>query len=143
MALTDYSVKDLLLCIEEVEEEKEQLKKENKKLKQDLIEVCIHEEMLVKENEKLKANNKIVGDELTYFKERCEDLEDKVVTLKKQYDEFYEKEYLKRIDECNKLWGELFDIKHMSLWEFANKYCNDEQLEEAGKTFARSLLGGA
>lgn len=62
--------------------------------------------------------------------------------LKKQYDDFYEKEYMKRIEECNNLWSELFDIKHMSVWEFANKYCNDDQLEEAGYALARSLLGG-
>jgi len=62
--------------------------------------------------------------------------------LKKEYNEFYEKEYMVRIDECNRLWGELFDIKHMSVWEFADKYCNDNELEEAGHQLARSLLGG-
>ena len=91
------------------------------------------------ENEKLKADNKIIGNELTYFKERTADLEDKVHDLKKEYDEFYTEEYMKRIDECNRLWGELFDIKHMSMWEFANKYCSDEELEEAGHAFGRSL----
>lgn len=56
--------------------------------------------------------------------------------LKKQYDEFYEKEYMKRIDECNELWAELFDIKHMNLCEFAEKYCKDEH---AGQQLAKSL----
>ncbi|MBO6275686.1 MAG: hypothetical protein J6M91_09185 [Methanobrevibacter sp.] len=98
---------------------------------------------LESENAQLKANTALLGNELTYFKEYSADLEDKVQDLKKQYDEFYEKEYLKRIDECNDLWGQLFDIKHMSLWEFANKYCKTEDLEEAGHELAKSLLGGA
>ena len=58
---------------------------------------------------------------------------------KNKYNEFYEKEYMYRIEECNRLWGELFDIKHLSLWEFAAKYCNDEQLEDAGHQLAKSL----
>ena len=99
-------------------------------------------EKLKEENRQLKKDNQLMSDELTYFKEHCADLEDKVRDLKKQYDDFYEKEYMKRIDECNDLWGQLFDIKHMSLWEFANKYCNDKDLEQAGHELAKSLLGG-
>ena len=68
---------------------------------------------------------------------------DRYEKLRKEYDEFYTKEYIPRIDECNRLFGELFDIKHMNLWEFAEKYCNDDQLEQAGHDFAKSLLGGA
>lgn len=100
------------------------------------------------ENQQLRKDNQLLSDELAYFKSRCEDLEEEVdhlqnknKELKKQYDDFYEKEYLKRIEECNDLWGQLFDIKHMSVWEFANKYCNEKQLEDAGHAFARSLLG--
>ena len=104
--------------------------------------ICNRLSTLENENEQLKKDNKVLGNELTYFKEQCADLEDKVRDLKKQYDDFYEKEYMKRIDECNRLWGELFDIKHMSVWEFANKYCNDKDLEQAGHEFAKSLLGG-
>ena len=99
--------------------------------------------LLESENTQLKADTNLLGNELTYFKEYAADLEDKVQDLKKQYDEFYEKEYLKRIDECNDLWGQLFDIKHMSLWEFANKYCGEDELKEAGHELAKSLLGGA
>ena len=77
---------------------------------------------LIAENEKLVLKNK---------------------ELKKQYDEFYEKEYIARIEECNRLWSELFDIKHMSVWEFANKYCSDKDMEEAGHALARSFgIGG-
>ena len=127
--------------------------------------------LLEKENQQLKADNKILGDELTYFKEYSVDLEDKVnrqdrmiegiklnnskltlerndllkqvSDLKRKYDDFYEKEYLVRIEECNKLWGELFDIKHLSMWEFANKYCSEEEQAQAGKEFAKALIGGA
>ena len=103
--------------------------------------LILQELRIRKENQQLRKDNQLLSDELTYFKEHCADLEDQVAALKKQYDDFYEKEYIKRIDECTKLWGELFDIKHMSVWEFANKYCNEKQLEEAGHEFARSLLG--
>ena len=42
-------------------------------------------------------------------------------------------------DKTIKLSKELRDIKQMSMWEFADKYCNDTELEDAGKAFARSL----
>ena len=42
-------------------------------------------------------------------------------------------------DKTIKLSKELRDIKQMSMWEFADKYCNDSELEDAGKAFARSL----
>jgi FtsZ-binding cell division protein ZapB len=41
-----------------------------------------------------------------------------------------------RIDSLRR---ELEDIKNMSMFEFANKYCNDSELEEAGHQLARSL----
>ena len=126
----------------------------------------------------LKADNSVLGNELTYFKEYCADLENEVnrkesmvnglrlnlksttaerneyckkcnalskeLTEEKQkYNEFYETEYIARIEECNRLFGELMDIKSLSMFEFANKYCNDDELEEAGHAFARELLGGA
>ena len=38
---------------------------------------------------------------------------------------------------------ELSDIKHMSVWGFADKYCTDDELEEAGHALARSFgIGG-
>ena len=38
---------------------------------------------------------------------------------------------------------ELSDIKHMSMWGFADKYCTDDELEEAGHALARSFgIGG-
>lgn len=43
--------------------------------------ICGKLKNLEDENEKLKANNKILGDELTYFKELCADLEEKINDL--------------------------------------------------------------
>jgi len=39
----------------------------------------------------------------------------------------------------NELQEELDTIKSMGMFEFANKYCNDNELEEAGHALARSL----
>lgn len=36
---------------------------------------------------------------------------------------------------------ELNNIKQMGMWEFESKYCNSEDLEEAGHQLARDLLG--
>ena len=45
--------------------------------------------------------------------------------------------------ERNNAIDELHRIKQMSMFEFGNRYCNDESLEEDGKAFAKALLGGA
>jgi len=50
-------------------------------------------------------------------------------------------ENMKRIEESNRLYGELQDIKHLSVWEFANLYCNEEEHAEAGHALAKDLLG--
>ena len=48
------------------------------------------------------------------------------------------------IFENNKLKEELMDIKSLGMFEFADKYCNDKQLADAGHAFARALgVGGA
>ena len=60
---------DLCNYIAELEENNKFLKHQNEMLK-------IHEERLVEENEKLKAHQCLLGNELTYFKERCADLEE-------------------------------------------------------------------
>lgn len=44
--------------------------------------------------------------------------------------------------KCKAYHKEVLDIIHMDMWEFANTYCTDNQLEEAGHQLARSLLGG-
>ena len=43
--------------------------------------------------------------------------------------------------ERNELLKELTEIKNMSMFEFGNKYCNSESLEEAGHMLAKDLLG--
>ena len=43
--------------------------------------------------------------------------------------------------ERNKLLNELNRIKSMSMFEFANTYCSNESLEEAGHMLAKDLLG--
>jgi len=45
--------------------------------------------------------------------------------------------------ERNELIQEISDIKHMSMFEFAQKYCSDEENAKAGRAFAEDLLGGA
>ena len=80
-----------------------ELEKENKKLQQDLKEVCIHEEMLVKENAFLDKQNKALKLRCGKYSLRITDLE-----------------------------SEIQDMK------FTHKMLNSE---EAGKAFARELLG--
>ena len=43
-------------------------------------------------------------------------------------------------DKANRLTKELQDIKSMSMWEFADKYCSDSQMEEDARLFAKELL---
>ena len=44
-------------------------------------------------------------------------------------------------EERNELLDELQSIKGLSMYEFANKYCSEEDHIEAGHALARSLLG--
>ena len=47
----------------------------------------------------------------------------------------------KLTQERNNAIDELNRIKALGMYEFADKYCNSEELEEAGHQLARSLLG--
>ena len=69
------------------------------------------------ENQQLKADNKILGDELTYFKEHAVDLEEQV----------------------NDLTSENVNLKARNL--ALSKRVNWLSSEEAGKQLARELLG--
>lgn len=44
-------------------------------------------------------------------------------------------------EKVDKLSKELQDIKELSMFEFANKYCSESDHEAAGHLLARSLLG--
>ena len=80
----------------------------------DSIEIELNESgtNLLKDLEQAKKENKILSDELAYYQEKCANLEE-----------------------------ELEDIKSLSMFEFGNKYCSSESLEEAGHALAESLLG--
>ena len=70
------------------------------------------------ENQQLKADNKILGNELTYFKEYAVDLEEQV----------------------NDLTSENIHLKAKNL--AMSKRLNYLTSAEAGRDFARALLGG-
>ena len=88
-------------------------------------------ERLKKENEQLKADNKVLGDELTYFKELSAEYEDEINFKTRQNNALKIRcsDYSLRI---GKLETEIADMK------FTHKMLNSE---EAGKAFARELLG--
>ena len=75
--------------------------------------------LLESENAQLKADNTVLGNELTYFKELCVELEEQV----------------------NNLTSENVNLKARNL--ALSKRVNWLSSEEAGKAFARELLGGA
>ena len=85
-------------------------------------------------NEELRARNE--------FLERCVEalkLNLSAVTLERN--KLVDKVHF--LDQkCNAYHKEVLEITSMDMWEFANLYCNEAQLEEAGHQLARSLLGG-
>jgi len=86
---------------------------------------------LEEENKQLRQDNKVLGDELTYFKELSADYEDEINFLKRQNEALKLRcsNYSLRIGELE---TEIADMK------FTRKYLTSE---EAGKAFARELLG--
>ena len=119
----------------ELKVDNEFLEKQNKALKLRCGKYCIQVSELETENRDMKLAQKLIGEADTQ-KLILENKE-----LKRQLDEATD-ENLKRIEESNRLFCELQDIKHMGVWEFANRYCSDEENAEAGRQLARSLLGG-
>ena len=73
---------------------------------------------LILENEALEARNE--------FLEKC------VNALKLNLS--------KTTQERNEAIDKLHKIQNMSMWDFADKYCSEDQLEEDGRLFARELL---
>ena len=120
----------------ELKVDNEFLEKQNKALKLRCGKYCIQVSELETENRDMKLAQKLIG-EADNEKLILENKE-----LKRQLDEATD-ENLKRIEESNRLFCELQDIKHMGVWEFANKYCSDKDMEEAGHALARSFgIGG-
>ena len=95
--------------------------------------LCNRLKELEEENEQLKANNQLMADELTYFKELAADYEDEINVLKRQNEALKLRcsDYSLKI---GKLESEIADMK------FTRKYLTSE---EAGRMFAQELLGGA
>ena len=86
---------------------------------------------LENENTQLKADNSVLGNELTYFKEYCADLEDEV-NKKTRMLRSVKNNNRDLTIERNELIATLQDMKN------TRKYLT---AEEAGREFARELLG--
>lgn len=93
---------------------------------QSFQDMCQKIETLENEKKALQQELKLLGSELTYFKEYAADLEEDITAIKA---------------ECRTLSSEnhelSLEIKDM---KFTKKYLNSE---EAGRAFAQELLGGA
>ena len=88
---------------------------------------------LEEENKQLKANNRIIGDELTYFKEYAADLENEV-NRKERMVRGLKLNNSRLSIERNNLQTTIDDMKN------THKYLT---AEDAGRKFAWDLLGGA
>jgi chromosome segregation ATPase len=85
------------------------------------------------ENQQLKADNKILGDELTYFKEYSADLENEVNRKERMINGLKLNNSSLTL-ERRELIAKIQDMQN------TRKYLT---AEDAGKAFARELLGGA
>ena len=84
------------------------------------------------QNEELKARNE--------FLERCVEalkLNLSAVTLERN--KLVDKVHF--LDQkCNAYHKEVLEITHMGMWDFADKYCSDSQVEADARLFAKELL---
>ena len=87
---------------------------------------------LAEENKRLKIANQLLADELTYFKDHCADLEDDLNRSSKMI-KGLKLNNSKLTLERTQLVSELQSIKNMDMFEFGNRYCNGNQLEDAGR----------
>ena len=88
---------------------------------------------LREENKQLKADNRIIGDELTYFKEYSADLENEVNRNERMINGLKLNNSSLTL-ERRELISKIQDMQN------TRKYLT---AEDAGKAFARELLGGA
>lgn len=114
---------------------------ENEALSEDNDTLFATNENLIKTIAELKAELDQANDKITRQKRMINGLKLNNRELIKERDDLYAENF-KRIEESNKLFCELMDIKGMGVWEFAAKYCSEEEQAEAGHAFAKSLLGG-
>ena len=110
--------------INELLNELSQLRAENEELQ-------ARNEFLQRMCNGVKLNNHQLTEERNKLCEKCMKQSREIKALSE--------ENFKRIEESNRLFSELMDIKALSMWEFANRYCTDDELEEAGHALARSL----
>ena len=76
------------------------------------------------------------------LKEKVARLEQKVAYLKSS-SKRVTAERNRFVEKNIELERELAEIKRMGMYEFASKYCTDEQMEKDAKAFARNLgIGG-
>lgn len=92
--------------------------------------LCRRFGQLEEENKQLRQDNKVLGSELTYFKELAADYEDEINFLKRQNEALKLRcsNYSLRIGELE---TEIADMK------FTKKYLNSE---EVGKCFAKEII---
>lgn len=111
--------------------------------------VLLENEALSEDNDTLFETNEALIKTIRELREENETLKEKVSIQRRMIDGLKlcssksSLEHNEMADEIRRLSQELQTIKSMGVWEFANKYCTDEENSEAGKQLAKSLLGGA
>ena len=113
----------------EVEREEKAELKERIDLLEGMVKAFQHEGQILRdENEQLTKDLKAAFRQISAKKRLVVGLKENNRTL---------------TDERKALIQEISDIKHMSMFEFASKYCSDEENAKDGRAFAKDLLGGA
>jgi len=89
---------------------------------------------LILENEALQARIDFLQQENNRLLKEHRDLSEKTTFQNRQINalKFRNADYRRELDR----------VTSMGMFEFANEFCNNTQLEEAGHALARSLLGG-
>ena len=89
---------------------------------------------LILKNEELQARIDFLQQENNRLLKEHRDLSEKTTFQNRQINalKFRNADYRRELDR----------VTSMGMFEFANEFCNNTQLEEAGHALARSLLGG-
>ena len=86
---------------------------------------------LILKNEELQARIDFLQQENNRLLKEHRDLSDKTTFQARQINALKFR--------CGDYRRELDRVTSLGMWEFANEYCNDNELEEAGHALARSL----